>query len=134
LRLDDRTLISVVPVIPRGEWASERRVDRCTTYIGQSKDGGKTWRTISTLPYYSAVPWWHDGTLYVFAMKGGVKLLNQSRDMDGNTGWMDVFDGAAVDEKKVDEYIGRAVSRDPDVWVVEVEDALGANPFEGKIF
>jgi hypothetical protein len=62
------------------------------------------------------------------------KLLNQSRDMDGNTGWMDVFDGAAVEERRADEYIQRAVSRDPDVWVVEVEDAEGKNPFEGKIF
>jgi hypothetical protein len=64
----------------------------------------------------------------------GCKLLNQSRDPDGNTGWMDVFDGAAVDEKRADEYIQRTLSRDPDVWVVEVEDASGQNPFEGKIF
>ena len=62
------------------------------------------------------------------------KLLNQSRDMDGNTGWMAIFEGAAVDEKKADEYVQRALKRDPDVWVVEVEDADGKNPFEGKIF
>jgi hypothetical protein len=62
------------------------------------------------------------------------KLFNQSRDMDGVMGWMDVFDGVAVDEKKADEYIQRSLKRDPDVWVVEIEDAEGKNPFGGKVF
>lgn len=64
----------------------------------------------------------------------GCKLLNQSRDEDGNMGWMDVFDGALVEEKKADDYIQRNIKRDPDIWVIEVEDKSGANPFEGKIF
>jgi hypothetical protein len=64
----------------------------------------------------------------------GARLFNQSRDMDGNTGWMDVFDGETVDEKRADEYISRAITRDPDVWAVEVEDDSGKNPFDGKIF
>jgi hypothetical protein len=59
------------------------------------------------------------------------KLLSQSRDIDGNMGWMDVFGGEAVDERKADEYIARTVSRDPVVWVVEVEG--DKSPFEGKI-
>jgi hypothetical protein len=76
------------------------------------------------------------GTVMVkIVMRGkGCKLLNQSRDMEGNTGWMDIFEGAAVDETRADEYIQRALARDPDVWVIEVEDASGQNPFEGKIF
>ncbi|MBW7911754.1 MAG: DUF1491 family protein [Alphaproteobacteria bacterium] len=64
----------------------------------------------------------------------GCFLLNQTRDMDGAMGWMQVFDDAPVDERRADEYIKRAISRDPDVWVVEVEDPAGKNPFEGKIF
>lgn len=60
------------------------------------------------------------------------KLLNQSRDLDGNMGWMDVFNEETVDEKRADDYIRRSITRDPDVWVVEVEDNTGANPFEGK--
>jgi len=62
------------------------------------------------------------------------KLLNQSRDMDGNMGWMDMFDGAPADERKADEYITRTLKRDPDIWVIEIEDRAGNNPFEGKIF
>jgi hypothetical protein len=62
------------------------------------------------------------------------KLLNQARDSDGNMGWMDLNNGNIVDETHADQYIQRAISRDPDVWVIEVEDASGKNPFEGKIF
>lgn len=76
------------------------------------------------------------GTVIVkIVMRGqGCKLLNQSRDIDGNMGWMDIFDGEIVDESRADQYIQRTVQRDPDVWVVEVEDRSGKNPFEGKIF
>jgi hypothetical protein len=77
------------------------------------------------------------GTVMVKIVLGrveGCKLLSQSRDENGAMGWMDVFEGAAVDERKADEYIARVTKRDPDVWVIEVEDKTGANPFEGKIF
>ncbi len=64
----------------------------------------------------------------------GCRLLNQSRGIDGALGWMDAFDGAVVDEPRADQHISRARQRDPDLWVVEVEDAEGKNPFEGKVF
>ena len=70
----------------------------------------------------------------IFIAGQGCKLLNQTRDMDGKMGWMDVFDGEIVEERKADDYIRRTTQRDPDVWVIEVEDKSGANPFEGKIF
>lgn len=63
-----------------------------------------------------------------------VKILNQSRDMDGNPGWSSPFDSETVDEPRADEYIRKVVARDPDVWVIEVESADGKNPFEGKTF
>lgn len=76
------------------------------------------------------------GTVMVkIVMKGrGCKLLNQSRDIEGNLGWMDIYEGEIVDETRADQYIQRATERDPDVWVIEVEDINGKNPFEGKIF
>ncbi len=70
----------------------------------------------------------------VLVVGQGARLLSQSRDENGEMGWMDVFDGLSADETKVDQYIQRAVQRDPDLWVIEVEDKQGKNPFEGKIF
>ena len=76
------------------------------------------------------------GTVMVrIVLRGkGSKVLNQTRDMDGNMGWMDVYEGEIVDETRADQYIQRAIARDPDVWVIEVEDMSGQNPFEGKVF
>lgn len=61
----------------------------------------------------------------------GSKIFTQSRDLDGKMGWMNPLEGEVVDETRADQYIQKAISRDPDVWVIEVEDASGTNPFEG---
>ena len=68
----------------------------------------------------------------VFAA-GGYRVFSQSRDIDGNMGWMDVFPGTSVDAEKARDYTQRAAARDPDLWVIEVENSRGDNPFEGKI-
>mgnify|MGYP001627519532 CR=1 FL=1 len=70
-RLEDGTLVGVVPVIPRPAWVQERRATHSRTNIVTSRDGGKTWQLQSTLPYFSAVPWIHEGKLHLFAHKGG---------------------------------------------------------------
>jgi hypothetical protein len=62
------------------------------------------------------------------------KLYSQNRDIDGNMGWLDIFAGEILDETRADLYIERTIQRDPDMWVIEVEDKNGINPFEGKIF
>ena len=64
----------------------------------------------------------------------GCRLFNQIRDMDGNLGWMDIYKGAVVEETRVDLYIQKATKTDTDIWVIEVEDVNGRNPFEEKIF
>ena len=76
------------------------------------------------------------GTVIVkIVMRGaGCRLLSQMRDINGEMGWMSVFEETAVEEPRADAYIRRSLSRDPDLWVIEVEDASGANPFDGKIF
>ncbi|WP_282609316.1 DUF1491 family protein [Pelagibius sp. Alg239-R121] len=63
----------------------------------------------------------------------GCRVLTQMRDMDGRLGWMPALNGDLIEERDADDYIERAVKRDPDLWVVEIESRDGSHPFEGKL-
>ncbi|MCP5367027.1 MAG: DUF1491 family protein [Hyphomicrobiales bacterium] len=65
-------------------------------------------------------------------LENGCRVLSQATDLDGNRGWIAAFKGEAVDEAEADAYIRRAIDRDPDLWVVEIEHRDGWHPFEGK--
>jgi hypothetical protein len=54
---------------------------------------------------------------------GQSKLWAEAAGRGGDTIWMRPIGGAT--EADVDAYIDRAARIDPDVWVVEVEDANG---------
>ncbi len=71
--------------------------------------------------------------LKLYAPGEGCQLLIQQRDLNGVLGWANAMKEEIVEEPKADDYIKRAVSRDPDVWVIEIEDKQRRNPFEGKI-
>jgi hypothetical protein len=66
-------------------------------------------------------------------LESGCRILTQARDLDGQLGWLAALDGRLVPEMEADAYIGRAVNRDPDLWVIEIEDRAGRNPFDGKL-
>jgi len=72
--------------------------------------------------------------LKINALEEGCLVLIQQRDLEGNLGWMETLGCDPVPEKEADAYIQRAVSRDPDLWVIEIEDREKHNPFEGKVF
>lgn len=61
------------------------------------------------------------------------KLLIQQRDFEGKIGWMHAMGKELVEEIDADQYIQRSISRDPDLWVIEIEDKNMNNPFEGDI-
>ncbi len=63
----------------------------------------------------------------------GCRVLSQSRDLNGQLAWLPALAGALVEESEADSYIARAVGRDPDLWVIEIEERSGWHPFEGKI-
>lgn len=66
-------------------------------------------------------------------LDGTFKLLSQTRDTGGQVAWLAVQQGALLTEADATTYIDRQVKRDPDLWVIEIEDRQGRNPFEGKI-
>lgn len=57
------------------------------------------------------------------------QLYVQSRDLDGNPVWRDPFEGddAAREgtEARVDRWLEKEAAIDPDLWVIEIEDAKG---------
>lgn len=72
------------------------------------------------------------GTVLVKVVLGGGQchLQSQARDIDSRLIWMDCFDDTRVEESRADDYISRQRTRDPDIWVIEIEDKSGANPFK----
>jgi hypothetical protein len=55
-------------------------------------------------------------------MGGNCRLRGQQRDLLGRLVWIDLLQDEIVPESEADAYIRRAVERDPDLWVVEIED------------
>lgn len=72
--------------------------------------------------------------LKLFASKNECLVLQQQRDLDGNLGWMSYSGEDKMNEMDADDFIRRTVERDPDVWIIEIEDKGLENPFEGKVF
>lgn len=69
--------------------------------------------------------------LKINGLETGCLVLQQQRDLQGRMGWLALFRGEAVAEQQADDYIRRAIDRDPDLWVIEIEDRQKRNPFEG---
>ncbi len=59
-------------------------------------------------------------------MDGQCVLLSQTRDLEGNLAWLSTFGKGKFLENKVDEYIKREITVDPDLWVIEIEDIKAA--------
>lgn len=62
-------------------------------------------------------------------LENGCRLLVQQRDLNGVLGWHNALGDGDHTEQDIDAYIGRSKDRDPDLWVVEVEDRALQNPF-----
>jgi len=54
---------------------------------------------------------------------GTARLLAEARRGDGEQVWMEPQ--TSTEEPDIDAYIERAARRDPDLWVVEIEDREG---------
>ena len=71
------------------------------------------------------------GTLIVRVdcLDGRNRIFTQHRNLDGNLAWMIATPEDFCDNETAESYLNRAIQRDPDLWVIEIEDRLGQNPF-----
>ena len=63
----------------------------------------------------------------------GHRILTQTRNAEGEVCWLSATGERRLSEPEADAYLARAVRRDPDLWVVEVEHPEGQNPFRGEV-
>jgi len=73
------------------------------------------------------------GIVVVLRGRDGLVALSQMRDGEGRLGWMRATGAAPVNQEAADGYVARALKRDPDLWVVEVDAPDLAPPFEARI-
>lgn len=66
-------------------------------------------------------------------LQAGCRVMTQMRNLDGKLGWMWALDGKLVTEREADEYVARQTARDPDLWVIEIEDRLGRHWVDGEM-
>ena len=59
----------------------------------------------------------------------GTLILTQARDLDGNLTWFPANEGKPYTPADAHAYVERAVARDPDLWVIEIEHREGWHPF-----
>jgi len=61
------------------------------------------------------------------------RILSQTRDFDGTPAWMESLGGKTASDREIDAYVERAIRRDPDLWIIEVEDLRGLWQLDAKI-
>ena len=63
----------------------------------------------------------------------GVTVYTQASSMGDVPAWSRGTGPSPVAEADADAYIARQVARDPDVWVLEIEDRKGQYQLDGKV-
>jgi hypothetical protein len=65
---------------------------------------------------------------------GQCRLMGLQRDLLGKLVWINALQDEVVEEREADAYIKRAIERDPDLWVIEIEDRAMASMIGENVF
>ncbi len=71
--------------------------------------------------------------LKINRFEAGVTVYTQASTVDDAPAWSRGTGPSPVPEAEADAYIARQVARDPDLWVLEIEDRKGAYKIDGRI-
>ena len=66
-------------------------------------------------------------------LDGGCMVLSPSNRGDGVRIWLRATGAGTVPESDADGYIARQVKRDPDLWVIEIEDRQGRHCLDDPV-
>ena len=67
-----------------------------------------------------------DIVVKVATLDGRARLYSKTRLLSGDVGFIDLsVQGVGPDEGDVDAYCQRLLARDPDLWIIEIEDRAG---------
>jgi len=73
------------------------------------------------------------GVVLVLRARDGLVPFVEARDGEGRPAWLRALGDGPADDAALDAYLARAVKRDPDLWVVEIEAPDGILPFEARL-
>lgn len=65
--------------------------------------------------------------------EGGLALYAQTRRTDGERAWLKVRLPDPAGEAEAEAYLAREVKRDPDLWIIEIEDRDGTYEFDAPV-
>ena len=77
------------------------------------------------IPYYITQKGNHGSGVVMLKLLGqgaNCNLLMQQRNLDGNMEWIHALNEETIAESKADAYIKTSITRDPDLWVIEIEN------------
>jgi hypothetical protein len=63
----------------------------------------------------------------------GCTVLAETQSIDGKRSWFRGTGPEWVEETVADDYVRRHRRRDPDLWVIEIEDRAGRLPFDAPV-
>ena len=68
--------------------------------------------------------------LVIDSLDGELRVLSQTRTLEGELAWSEK---RLASRDELDAHIERQLDFDPDIWVIEVEDAAGLYRVDGKV-